>query len=362
MTVRSLIMSAAGMGIRKSTAVLIGASQSPFIHAYRWDMELGGLVSKYANPASLPSNNVNGVAFSPKRNAVAAAAVSGSAVMAWRWSDFIGFYTRYPDPPDSPSAANDIAFSPRGDAVLAAVNGSLSNLRAAVYGWRWSVGDFDQGGFGESYGMSGITPSGSPMQGVAFNRKGNLVASMASNNSPYIQIRAWTSANGFGAGFSDPATLPASGGLAVSFSPKGGAVVAGLISSPRMVAYRISESAFGPKLADPSALPPNSGRGLSFSPSGRAIAVAHDTSPYVTVYRWLGDSIGFGAKYSNPLTLPAGGAWASKFDAEGKALLVAGTGTPNVSVYEWDDEEGFGVRLSSAVALPTGGCYSASFN
>lgn len=357
MTVRSLIMSAAGMGKKKSTAVLIGASQSPYIHAYRWDLELGGLVSKYANPISLPVNNVLGVAFSPKRNAVAAAVASGSAVMAWRWSDDSGFGTRYSDPESPPSLANDITFSPKGDAVLAAAQGPISNLRAMIYGWRWGTS-----GFGESYGMSGIPSSGSPMQGVAFNRKGNLVASMAQSNSPYIQIRSWTSDNGFGPGFSDPSTLPASGGLRVRFSPKGGAVVAGLISSPRVVAYRVGESAFGPKLADPSTLPPSTVRGIAFSPSGQAIAVAHESSPYVTVYRWPSDFIGFGSKYSNPLTLPGGGAWAAGFDADGKVLLVAGAGAPNVSVYEWDDAEGFGVRLSSAVSLPSGGCYSANFN
>ena len=58
---------------------------------------------------------------------------------------------------------------------------------------------------------------------------------------------------------------------------------------------------FGAKYSDPATLPGANGRSVAFSPSGTDIAVSYDVSPYVSVYPW---SSGFGTKYADPATLP----------------------------------------------------------
>ena len=60
---------------------------------------------------------------------------------------------------------------------------------------------------------------------------------------------------------------------------------------------------FGTKYANPATLPASHGYGVAFSPDGATLAVAHATTPFVSVYPW---SAGFGTKYANPATLPTG--------------------------------------------------------
>ena len=74
-------------------------------------------------------------------------------------------------------------------------------------------------------------------------------------------------------------------------------------SSPFITAYPWSSSGFGTKYANPATLPASTGNGLAFSPDGSAIAVAHGVTPFISAYPW--SSSGFGTKYANPATLPA---------------------------------------------------------
>jgi hypothetical protein len=65
-------------------------------------------------------------------------------------------------------------------------------------------------------------------------------------------------------------------------------------TSPYITAYPWSGSGFGAKFSNPATLPSGSGRGVAFSPAGDAVAVAHLSSPYITAYPWSGS--GFGDK------------------------------------------------------------------
>lgn len=53
------------------------------------------------------------------------------------------------------------------------------------------------------------------------------------------------------------------------------------------------DSGFGAKYSNPATLPTGNANGVAFSPSGAAIAVAHTASPFITVYpwSWLGSAI-----------------------------------------------------------------------
>ena len=73
-------------------------------------------------------------------------------------------------------------------------------------------------------------------------------------------------------------------------------------ASPSVTAYPWSGSGFGTKFTNPATLPASTGYGVAFSPAGNAIAVAHSTTPFVTAYPWSGS--GFGTKFTNPATLP----------------------------------------------------------
>jgi hypothetical protein len=75
-------------------------------------------------------------------------------------------------------------------------------------------------------------------------------------------------------------------------------------TTPFISAYPWSGSGFGTKFTNPATLPASTGRGVAFSPSGNAIAVAHFTSPFISVYPWSGS--GFGTKFADPATLPTG--------------------------------------------------------
>ena len=74
--------------------------------------------------------------------------------------------------------------------------------------------------------------------------------------------------------------------------------------SPYISVYPWSGSGFGTKFSNPATLPASTGYGVAFSPAGDTIAVAHDTTPFISVYPWSGS--GFGTKFSNPATLPTG--------------------------------------------------------
>ena len=70
--------------------------------------------------------------------------------------------------------------------------------------------------------------------------------------------------------------------------------------SPYISVYPWSSAdGFGTKYSNPSTLPTGSGEGVAFSSDKTFIAIFHNNSPYISVYPWDSGS-GFGTKYSNP--------------------------------------------------------------
>jgi hypothetical protein len=98
----------------------------------------------------------------------------------------------------------------------------------------------------------------------------------------------------------------------VAFSPAGDAIAVTHLNSPYASAYPWSGSGFGAKFSDPATLPPSvAGYGVAFTSSGDAIAVSGFNSPYVSAYPWSGS--GFGTKFSDPATLPTGTGYGMAF-------------------------------------------------
>jgi hypothetical protein len=324
-------------------AIAVAHNTSPNISAYPWSGS--GFGTKYADPATLPTGQGNGVAFSPAGDAIAVAHFTSLFVSAYPWSGS-GFGTKYADPATIPtSTGNGVAFSPTGDAIAVAHN---SSPFVSAYPWSGS-------GFGTKYADPATLPTGDG-RGVAFSPTGDAIA-VAHSTSPFVSAYPW-SGSGFGTKFANPATLPASTSIGVAFSPAGDAVAVAHGGSPRISAYPWSGSGFGTKYADPATIPPSTANGVAFSPAGDAIAVAHDVSPFVSAYPWSGS--GFGTKYANPATLPTGTGWGVAFSPAGDAIAVAHDSSPFVSAYPWSGS-GFGTKFANPVTLPTGNAAGVAF-
>ena len=76
-------------------------------------------------------------------------------------------------------------------------------------------------------------------------------------------------------------------------------------TTPFVTAYPWSTTGFGTKVADPASLPASTGNGVAFTPSGSDVAVAAGSTVYA--YPWT--TSGFGTKYTNAsgLTIPVAG-------------------------------------------------------
>jgi hypothetical protein len=237
--------------ISSTRALAVGHDTTPFVSAYPWSS--GGFGAKFADPATLPTNQSNGVAFSPGGTALAVAHSTTPFVSAYPWSS---------------------------------------------------------GGFGAKFTNPATLPAGAGY-GVAFSPAGTELA-VANSTSPYVSAYPWSGA-GFGAKFANPATLPTGQGNDVAFSPAGTELAVAHSTTPYVTAYPWSSAGFGTKFTNPATLPTDTGYGVAFSPAGTELAVAHVTSPYVSAYPW--SSGGFGTKFTNPATLPAGAGVSVAFSA-----------------------------------------------
>jgi len=215
-------------------------------------------------------------------------------------------------------------------------------------------------GFGAKYTNPATLPTGTG-NGVAFSPAGDVVA-VAHATTPFITAYLWDISTGFGAKYTNPATLPVSTGNDVAFSPAGDVVAVAHATTPFVSAYPWSVgSGFGTKYTNPATLPTGEGRGVAFSPAGNAVAVAHDTSPFITAYPWSVGS-GFGTKYTDPATLPTGNGQKVAFSPAGDAVAVAhNTATPYITAYPWSVGSGFGAKYTNPATLPSNVADSVAF-
>ena len=142
-----------------SSAIAVVHTTTPYITAYVWNSSTG-FGPSYANPATLPANQGNGVAFSLAGDAIAVAHNTTPFITAYPWLGS-GFGTKYTNPATLPASTG---------------------------------------------------------QGVAFSPAGTSIA-VAHTTTPYITAYPWNAGTGFGTKYTDPATLPTGQGFGVAFSP-----------------------------------------------------------------------------------------------------------------------------------------------
>jgi hypothetical protein len=211
-------------------------------------------------------------------------------------------------------------------------------------------------GFGAKYSNPATLPTGSG-RGVAFSPAGDAMA-VAHSSSPRITAYPW-SGSGFGTKFANPATLPPASGTGVAFNPLGNAIAVTDVNTPEITAYPWSGSGFGTKFANPATLPTGGGNGVAFSPAGDAIAVVHPNSPRITAYPWSGS--GFGTKFANPATALPWTGYGVAFNPTGDAIAVAHGESPAVTVYSWSSS-GFGTKFANPTTVPSNEAYGVTFS
>jgi hypothetical protein len=318
-------------------AIAVAHNTTPFVTVYPWSS--GGFGAKVSDPATLPTGNSTGVAFSPSGDALAVTHSTSPFVTAYPWSGS-RFGTKFSNPATLPaSTGNGVAFSPSGDALAVA---HATTPFISAYPWSSS-------GFGTKFSNPSTLPASTGTY-VAFSPAGDAIA-VSHGTTPFISVYPW-SGSGFGTKFSDPATLPASTGYGVAFAPSGDAIAVAHTTTPFVSVYPWSGSGFGTKFSNPATLPAGNGSRVAFSPSGDALAVAHATTPFISAYPW--SSSGFGTKFSNPATLPSGNTGNDvAFSPAGDAIALAHFSTPFVTAYPWSSN-GFGIKLSDPATLPAG--------
>jgi hypothetical protein len=331
---------------RSRFQIALAHATSPFVSAYPWSSSTG-FGAKYANPATLPTGQGNGVAFTPAGDAIAVAHTTTPFVTAYPWSAS-GFGTKYTNPATLPaSAGNGVAFSPTGDAIAVAHS---SSPYVSAYPWSAS-------GFGTKYTNPATLPAFGGNE-VAFSPDGSAIA-IGTDLTPFVQAYPWSSSTGFGTKYTNPATLPTGAIYGIAFSPSGNALAVAHATTPYVTAYPWSGAGFGTKYSNPSSLPPNTGGGVAFSPTGDAIAVAHGGTPYITAYRW--SASGFGNQYADPTTLPLGNATGVAFSPTGDAIAVTHYFSPYIAAYPWS-AAGFGTKYADPTTLPAGDSLGVAFN
>jgi hypothetical protein len=316
-----------------------------------------GFGAKYTNPATLPTNDANGVAFSPSGEAIAVAFRSSPFIAAYPWDAATGFGTKYSNPATAVPgfSGQAVAFSPAGDAIAIAIDDETC---VAVYAWD------DATGFGAKYSDPSTAIVGDYGWDVAFSPSGNAIAVSHGFTQPSVSAYAWDASTGFGTKYSNPASTPefAFDSENVAFTPAGDAIAVTFDDTPGIVVYSWDDATgFGVQYSDPATEAPIGSDDLAFSPAGDAIASTDIFEPGVYVCSW-DSATGFGAKYTDPSTALTSSGRAVAFSPLSDAILIGYFGAPYISAYAWDSTTGFGAKFSDPATAPTGRVSDIAFS
>ena len=224
-----------------------------------------------------------------------------------------------------------------------------------VVAYQWS----DSLGFGFKYSGPSTLPTGA---GSGINYEPNTKTVLVSHNvTPFISAYPWTASNGLGTKYSDPASPPAGNGQRSSFSPSGNVIVVGHNTTPFISAYQWTTSGFGTKYSDPGTIPGGSGSNdISFHPSGTDLIVGTGTN--IFAYQWSYSS-GFGTQYAAPATSD-GSTQSTEFNSNGTDFFAGSTRTSNyLSAYSYSIGIGWGTRYTNpGTSYPTSTVYDTVYN
>jgi hypothetical protein len=236
------------------------------------------------------------------------------------------------------------------------VQRALASSPGQMYEWN------NQSGWGERTDITYAGGAGQTYQGCAVHPSGSVIAVGGASSAVvgnYLYALQFSRA-----GYSTTGQQLTSASQSIAslrFSPNGKALAAGFstATSPYMVVYPYNTSdGFGAKYTDPATLLASFPRGVSFSPTGASLIVANISTPNIHGYPWT-DASGFGTKFSNPATSVTGTPLVSHsmdtimFPDGTMVVVIATNTTPYLNAYPFTDT-GFGTKFTAPTALFAG--------
>jgi len=309
------------------------------IDAYRFN---NGFVSKYANSNPAFGNQSNNVAFHPTQDYIAG--VGGNPfnprAIAWPWSGTTGFGTALAQP-SLPSTTRGVGFTPNGNDVFLAGNGS-----PYVHAYVWSAG------FGTKYANPSVLPDGN-MFNLDVSPSGTNVA-VTGNTGIATYAYPW-SASGWGTQYASPSSTVGGGiGRAIRWSKDETAIAWTGDLNPTAVILAWSSSGFGSAFAGS----PGSGGGsigVAWSPNNDAIAFGYGNNNAGAVFSW--SPSGLGTQFSNPSPFFSGNGDTVTFDSTGTVVFFGGQ---TINAFSFSST-GFGSKFADPAVSPGNDITGISF-
>lgn len=325
------------------TIFCTGQVNTPFIK--RWSVS-GTTFTALSNPASLPSGQVNGIAFNAAGTFCAVAIEVSPYVEVYSISGTT--FTKLGALTAAAGAGKAVAFSDDGLWL------SLAHTTTP---------------FLTNYSISGSTftkqsnPAALPTgngTGVSW-RVGSTHVAVSHATTPFVTAYSVSGStftkivSGDSSQFADAADLPAGNATGISFNPAVGQGSFGLLAvshttTPFFSLYIIDDSAGTyTKSTNVGTLPDGNGQCVKFSPDGLRMVVGHATSQFLTLYHVDPDQASRLVVETNPGTLPADSVDAVAFSPLGQMMAACTTGTPYLNMYvcqPWIDYDQSGTTSS----------------
>jgi 6-phosphogluconolactonase (cycloisomerase 2 family) len=307
---------------------------------------------KIADPATLPTGDSYGTAFSPNGQYLTVAHSVSPFLTIYKADYTTGSFTKLANPTNLPPAAGkSVSFS--NDGKYLSVSHDTSPF-ITIYDIDYATDTFTK------VADPATTPTGTA-RGMAFSPNDRYL-SVAHYTSPFLTIYRVDSTTNTFTKLNNPATLPAGAGQDVFFSPDGKYMSVAHLLSPFLTTYEVNMSTNTfTKLTDPSVLPTGDAYDVAYSPNGKYLSVVHYTSPFVALYE-VDYATNTFTKLPNPSSLPTGNARGSAFSPDGKYLTIAHYNSPYMTTYEIDYYTDTFTKLPNPNGLPTSTSHDVSYS
>lgn len=223
-----------------------------------------------------------------------------------------------------------------GKAVLPTVLLMGSSLTPFIYAYRVS-----SLGWGAKFSDPATLPTGR-VRAIAVSPDKKYIA-LGLDVSPFLIAYEWSNINGFVSKVADPATAPTSSVRSLEFTPAGDAIIYVTTNTPFQGAHRWTGTGFGTVYTAPSVQGTVTPSRISISPTGLSFVMTNSTTPYIYGRRW-DSSTGFGTVYANPATALGNISDPVTFSFDGGAVGFGNGSTNTSGAYHWTDASGFGTK------------------
>jgi WD40 repeat protein len=297
------------------------------------------IFTQLSDPSTLPTSTGNGVAFSPDGNFMAVAHNGSPFVTIYSISG--NTFTKLPDPAILPTGiGEDIAFSPDGNFMAVAHDVSPYVTIYSISGTTFTkIADPSTALTADADGVA-FSPDSAFM---AVAGAGDRVVIYDTSTIPFTKITDLSA--------SIPGVV-----TSIALSPDGNFLAVGSSTSPFIYTFSISGTTFT-LLPNPTTLPDNIGNAVAFSSDSSFLIVANTGTPSITIYDT--STVPF-TKISDPAILPAGAGRGVAASPNGAYIAIANTSSPYITIYSVSGTTF--TKITDPSDLPTNACFSIAFS